>query len=840
MMSCDLNLESIMKYYLIIIVLFLLSVNGYTQNITAFEYFIDTDPGVGLATPANPSASPTVADFNIPISISSLSAGFHTLYIRGKNTADDWTHTHFRNFYIVPLIAFLPTDITQIEYFVDIDPGVGLATQVTGITPSALITNLPIDITASAYTPGFHTLYVRTKNSAGEWTHTHFRNFYVVNTAATAENLVKFEYFFDADPGFDNGTAAPVAPPVPSVTNQDIFAVPSSLSVGSHTIYVRAKDSSGDWTQVITGSFLVTAALPPTITTFTPANGPIGTTVTITGTNFDATPANNIVRFNGMAAVVTASTETSITTLVPANATTGLIEVIVGGNTATSTDDFTVTSYVPAGNVVQLNGTTDLIEVPDNIALQPQSLTLEAWVNFSSSSSIMVILGKAWNQPSVGNSYAIYQGGGTLYSIINDTPMNAPWTPVINTWNHVALTYDNATQTQTLYLNGTALTSRFTPSPIQYSAGNLSIGSDIDFNNPGGFFQGNIDEVRIWNVARTEAEIQATLNEVLVGNEPGLVAYYKMDETGQGAGINVQNSATSTGAVLNGTTFGTACTPIFTVLTPTITSFTPASGLFGATVTITGTNFTGATEVRFNGTPITSFTVVSPTSITATLPTGVSTGAISITVGCNTATSAETFTVNAPNPNTPPAISTTVVSTQIEGQVMLGLLELLSDLDNDLDLSSLKITTQPTSGALAQIDAQYNLTINYKGISFSGTDKITIEACDLSGLCSQQELSIKVNGNVVVYNALSPNGDGKNDFLFLEYINIIPEAKTNKVTIYNRWGDEVFSINDYNNNDRTFKGLSKNKNELPSGTYFYKIEFTSGRKTKTGYLSLKR
>ena len=133
-------------------------------------------------------------------------------------------------------------------------------------------------------TPGFHKLYVRTKSSDGQWTHTHLRSFYVANIGI-AQNLVKFEYFFDADPGFDNGTAATITPAAPSVTTRDIFADATGLAIGSHTIYGRAKDSGGEWTQVSTGTFSVTASLLPGITSFTPTSGIAGTTVTITGTN---------------------------------------------------------------------------------------------------------------------------------------------------------------------------------------------------------------------------------------------------------------------------------------------------------------------------------------------------------------------------------------------------------------------------------------------------------------------------------------------------------------------------------------------------------------------------
>jgi hypothetical protein len=78
---------------------------------------------------------------------------------------------------------------------------------------------------------------------------------------------------------------------------------------------------------------------------------------------------------------------------------------------------------------------------------------------------------------------------------------------------------------------------------------------------------------------------------------------------------------------------------------PTITSFTPTSGSVGTSVTISGTNFTGATAVRFNGMSA-SFTVSSATAIQATVPSGATTGAISMTMPGGTATSASSFTVS--------------------------------------------------------------------------------------------------------------------------------------------------------------------------------------------------
>jgi len=102
----------------------------------------------------------------------------------------------------------------------------------------------------------------------------------------------------------------------------------------------------------------------PTITSFTPASGPVGTSVTITGTNLGSATS---VKFNGVSAAITSNTATRITATVPATATTGKITVTTAGGTATSATDFTVvvapviTSFTPVsgpvGTSVTITGT---------------------------------------------------------------------------------------------------------------------------------------------------------------------------------------------------------------------------------------------------------------------------------------------------------------------------------------------------------------------------------------------------------------------------------------------------------------------------------------------------
>ena len=90
-------------------------------------------------------------------------------------------------------------------------------------------------------------------------------------------------------------------------------------------------------------SFITGFTQVPNITSFTPTSGPIGTTVTITGSNFDATPANNFVLFGATQATVTAATVTTLTVTVPTGVTYQPITILTNGLIAWSSSPFVVT-----------------------------------------------------------------------------------------------------------------------------------------------------------------------------------------------------------------------------------------------------------------------------------------------------------------------------------------------------------------------------------------------------------------------------------------------------------------------------------------------------------------
>src|SRR5204862_2255498 len=118
----------------------------------------------------------------------------------------------------------------------------------------------------------------------------------------------------------------------------------TTASNGSHTLTAVATDIFGvQWTSRPV-TVTVSNASPPTITSFTPASGPVGTSVTISGTNFTGASA---VLFNGTSASFTVNSATSIAATVPSGATTGPISVTTSGGTASSASSFTVGDTTP-------------------------------------------------------------------------------------------------------------------------------------------------------------------------------------------------------------------------------------------------------------------------------------------------------------------------------------------------------------------------------------------------------------------------------------------------------------------------------------------------------------
>jgi hypothetical protein len=130
-----------------------------------------------------------------------------------------------------------------------------------------------------------------------------------------------------------------------------------TLNLGLNTINIRVTAQDGTTIKIYT--LTVNRAAPPTITSISPTSGAVGTTVTITGTFFSSTPANNVVFFGATKATVTAATTTSLTVTVPASATYAPITILNTASVLTaSSKQYFNTTYKPnKGSITNIDMT---------------------------------------------------------------------------------------------------------------------------------------------------------------------------------------------------------------------------------------------------------------------------------------------------------------------------------------------------------------------------------------------------------------------------------------------------------------------------------------------------
>ena len=123
-----------------------------------------------------------------------------------------------------------------------------------------------------------------------------------------------------------------------------------------------------------------------------------------------------------------------------------------------------------------------------------------------------------------------------------------------------------------------------------------------------------------------------------------------------------------------------------------------------------------------------------------------------------------------------------------------------------------------------------------------GEKRTMYTMCDEYGICDTAEIRVSVREKIKVeeevdkyikvYTGFSPNGDGQNDVFTIKAIEFYPE---NTLTIFNRWGNEVYQIEGYKN---SWRGTYNGK-DLPDGTYFYRLEI-KGQSPRNGFVEIKR
>lgn len=431
---------------------------------------------------------------------------------------------------------------------------------------------------------------------------------------ATANELPGYWLFYSLDNGttWTNVSATnPTITTVPNTTGVSVTA-PSTITLGSSwaangTLLLRWMDDNAQQTSPdqVMGLDNVTVSLPVT------------------------TASSQALAFN----------DTRYVTMGAATATLGASNLTLecwfkrtGTGTTTSTGTGGVTAAIPL--VTKGRSEADGTNQDCNYFLGIDSTTNKLCADFEAQAGVSGI--------TAGQNYPII--GSTV--IQNDT------------WYHAAVTYDTSTWTWKLYLNGVQDASFTNPTgaaPRSDSIQHFAIGTAMNSTGvSSGAFHGVIDEVRVWNVARTGSQIATSKGTEITTTTTGLLARYGLNE---GSGTSANNTVGTAGAPLGTLTNSPMWVdgaPFNANVAPTVALTAPANGTTttvsaGTALSATASDSDGSvTQVEFlrDGSVIGTDTT-SPYSFTdSTVTAGVHTYAARATDNGNAVTTSSTVSVS--------------------------------------------------------------------------------------------------------------------------------------------------------------------------------------------------
>lgn len=234
--------------------LFALHQPANAQSITHIQYYYNTDPGVGVTGNGGIiSISPGDSifhTFSVPLS-SSLTNGIHQLYVRVRNQAGQWSIPERKSFLILKPDTAVARQIIAYQYFFDTDPGFDNPGNgaIVPVTPGdEWSSQLAVPVPAGL-ADGIHQLFVRVKDSRGSWSIAESRLFMIFTPDTSINQIVKYQYYFNQDPGLGIAGNGAVVQVNPADTVQLVLsiALPAGLAPGAHHLYFRTMGINGSW-----------------------------------------------------------------------------------------------------------------------------------------------------------------------------------------------------------------------------------------------------------------------------------------------------------------------------------------------------------------------------------------------------------------------------------------------------------------------------------------------------------------------------------------------------------------------------------------------------------------
>jgi hypothetical protein len=182
---------------------------------------------------------------------------------------------------------------------------------------------------------------------------------------------------------------------------------------------------------------------------------------------------------------------------------------------------------------LSFDGTNDYVSIPSGINsnFSGNRITVEGWFYPTQSFAATELIGEAF-QGDGAITFALYSdyvgGAQKIIAGFYSSTWVQPQSSInlsFNQWTHIAATYDQANIK--IYVNGVLTCTQANTNPLPNGTERWLLGKCWDCSN---YFPGKMDEVRIWNVARTQTQIQNSMNSTISPTTSGLVGYYKMDE----------------------------------------------------------------------------------------------------------------------------------------------------------------------------------------------------------------------------------------------------------------------------------------------------------------------
>ncbi len=335
----------------------------------------------------------------------------------------------------------------------------------------------------------------------------------------------------------------------------------NGTAAGSNAAYYALNDVGGDANNGLLKNFALTgttsnwvesyAMVVPTataatsiVTTSFTANwaAPIVGTVTnyLLDVSTSSTFASFVSGYNGLSVAGTSQSVTSLSSGTTYYYRVRADKTSVTGQGGYSSSITTTTSYTPPGNALNFDAVNDNVSIPSVAGFGVNKVTIETWVYWTpnSASDVQFIYSKGLG---AGSEVLEMHTGGLGANYLRILPRPNVYIDVanalqVNKWTHIAYVHDPSTSVLKVYINGVdrayTVTSGSVSTALTTNANPFCIGKRASNEY---YFKGSIDEFRLWNVTRTQAEIQANMFNTISSSTSGLFAYYNFDNGLPGA-----------------------------------------------------------------------------------------------------------------------------------------------------------------------------------------------------------------------------------------------------------------------------------------------------------------